>query len=88
VAYQLRLDVRNFETRYDNGPKAAPSVVVRVRAAMTSSGSRGLVGERIFERQVKADGNRVSSIVPAYDQAVAAVLKDIVAWTNELATPV
>ena len=52
------------------------------------SGSRGLVGERIFERQVKADGNRVSSIVPAYDQAVAAVLKDIVAWTNELATPV
>lgn len=88
VTYQLRLDVRNFEARYDRGPKVAPTVVVRVRAAMTSSGSRGLVGERIFERQVKASENRVSAIVPAYDEAVAGVLKDIVAWTNELATPV
>lgn len=88
VAYQLRLDVRNFEARYDQGSKAAPTVVVRVRAAMTSSGSRGLVGERIFERQVKASENRVSAIVPAYDAAVAAVLKDVVAWTNELAKPV
>ena len=86
--YLLRLDVRNFETRYTNGPKAAPTIVVRVRAAMASGKDKGLVGEKIFERQVTAADNRVSAIVPAYDQASAAVLKDIVAWTNSLAAPV
>ncbi|HKP78690.1 MAG TPA: ABC transporter, partial [Phenylobacterium sp.] len=34
--YVLRLDVRNFEAQYDQGPKVPPVVVVRVRAAVTS----------------------------------------------------
>jgi cholesterol transport system auxiliary component len=85
--YVLRLDVRNFEARYEHGPKAAPTVVVRVRAAMTQSGKAPAVTEKIFEKQVTAGDNRVSAIVPAYDRAVAEVLKDVVAWTNGLATP-
>jgi cholesterol transport system auxiliary component len=85
--YILRLDVRNFETRYDHGAKAPPTVVVRVRAALTSGKERGLVGEQIFEKQVTAADNRVSAIVPAYDQAVQGVLKDIIAWTDDLAKP-
>jgi cholesterol transport system auxiliary component len=87
AAYILRLDVRNFEARYEHGPKAAPTIVVRVRAAMTQSGKTPAVAERIFEKQVTAADNRVSAIVPAYDRAVAEVLKDIVAWTNDLAKP-
>ncbi len=87
VDYVLRLDVRNFETRYDKGPKAAPSVVVRVRASLTSGSNRTLTGERIFEAQIAAADNRVSDIIPAYDRAVAEVLKDIVAWTNATAVP-
>ncbi|WP_293908246.1 ABC-type transport auxiliary lipoprotein family protein [Phenylobacterium sp.] len=87
AAYILRLDVRNFEARYDHGPKAAPTVVVRVRAAMTRGTDRNAVVEKIFEKQVTAVDNRVSAIVPAYDQAVAGVLKDVVAWTNEQAKP-
>lgn len=82
--YILRLDVRNFEARYDHGAKAAPTVVVRVRAAMTGR-DRGSIDEKVFEKQVTAADNRVSAIVPAYDKAVADVLKEIVAWTNELA---
>lgn len=84
--YILRLDVRNFETRYDDGPKAAPTIVVRVRAAMTGR-ERGAIEERIFEARVTAADNRVSAIVPAYDKAVGDVLKEIVAWTNALAVP-
>ena len=87
VDYVLRLDVRNFETRYDKGPKAAPSVVVRVRASLTSGSNRTLTGERIFESQVTAADNRVSEIIPAYDRAVAEVLKEIVVWTNATALP-
>lgn len=83
AAYILRLDVRNFETQYDRGPKAAPVVVVRVRGALTSGTSGGVVSERIFEKRVRADDNRVSAIVPAYDKAVADVLAEVVAWTGE-----
>jgi cholesterol transport system auxiliary component len=85
--YVLRLDVRNFETRYEQGPKAAPTVVVRVRAAMTRGTDRGLVSEQIFEKRVDAADNRVTAIVPAYDRAVAEVLKEIVDWTTAQARP-
>lgn len=81
--YILRLDVRNFETHYDNGPKAPPVIVVRVRAAMTSTTNRGVVGEKLFERRVRAGDNRVTAIVPAYDRAVSEVLAEVVAWTND-----
>ena len=87
AAYVLRLDVRNFEARYLSGPEVAPTVVVRVRAAMTRGTDRGLVAERIFEKQVAAADNRVGAIVPAYDRAVAEVLKEIVDWTTQQAKP-
>jgi cholesterol transport system auxiliary component len=85
--YVLRLDVRNFETHYDNGPKAAPLIVVRVRAAMTGVTNRGLVGEKLFEKRVRAGDNRVTAIVPAYDKAVGELLAEVVAWTNANAKP-
>lgn len=88
AAYVLRLDVRNFEARYERGPKAAPTVVIRVRAAMTRGTDRGHVAEQIFEKRATAADNRVSAIVPAYDRAVAEVLKEIVAWTTAQAQPV
>lgn len=87
AAYVLRLDVRNFEAHYDQGPKAPPLVVVRVRAAMTGASDRGLVGEKLFEKRIRAGENRVSAIVPAYDRAVSEVLAEVVAWTNENAKP-
>lgn len=87
AAYVLRLDVRNFEAHYDQGPKAPPLVVVRVRAAMTGASDRGLVGEKLFEKRIRAGDNRVSAIVPAYDRAVSEVLAEVVAWTNANAKP-
>mgnify|MGYP001442267441 CR=1 FL=1 len=85
--YVLRLDGRNFEARYERGPNAAPTVVVRVRAAITRTADRSQVVEQIFEKRVTASGNRVGAIVPAYDRAVAEVLQEIVAWTTEQAKP-
>ncbi len=80
--FVLRLDVRNFEAHYDAGPKAAPTVLVRVRAAMMRGSDRNRVVEQVFEARAKAADNRVTAIVPAYDKAVAEVLKQIVDWTN------
>lgn len=83
AAYILRLDVRNFETHYDQGEKAAPLVVVRARGAIMTGTGGGVVAERIFEARIRAADNRVSAIVPAYDKAVGEVLSEIVAWTGE-----
>lgn len=83
--YVLRLDVRNFETQ--TAGKSAPTVLVRVRAAMTTDGEKSLLNEKIFEQRVRASENRVGSIVEAYDEAVEKVLAEIVAWTNAQARP-
>ncbi|MFL5298357.1 MAG: ABC-type transport auxiliary lipoprotein family protein [Phenylobacterium sp.] len=79
--YALRLDVRNFETRYDSGPDAAPTVLVRAYAALTRS-DQTTVGEQVFEARVPAADNRMGAIVAAYDRAVADVLAKLVAWTK------
>lgn len=76
----LRVDVRNFEARYDEGPKAPPTVLVRLRAAMAGGG--GQVSEETFEARIPASANRVGAIVAAYDEAVADALGQLVAWTN------
>jgi cholesterol transport system auxiliary component len=83
--YALRIDVRNFEARYDSGPKAPPLVVVRLHAALTKNDQTS-VGEREFEARVPAADNRVGAIVAAYNQAVADVIGKLVAWTEASVT--
>ena len=86
-AYRLRLDVRSFEAVYDQGQRRAPTIVVRMRAVLTHTSDRALAGEQLFEVRVKADTNRVSSIVDAFDEATAEAVSQLVAWTNEHAKP-
>lgn len=83
--YVLRVDVRNFEARYDAGEKAAPTIVVRIHAALTRDRNRTLVSETIFEAQVQAGDNRVSAITQAFSRASGQVLDQLVAWTNQKA---
>jgi cholesterol transport system auxiliary component len=87
AAYALRTDVRNFETRYDAGPDAAPTIVVRVRATLTSNRDNAVVAEQVFESSIRAGDNRVGAFVTAYDRATAEVLQQLVAWTNAQAVP-
>ncbi|HEX5263936.1 MAG TPA: ABC-type transport auxiliary lipoprotein family protein [Phenylobacterium sp.] len=86
-AYVLRLDVRNFEARYDNGEKAAPTIVVHVHAALTRA-DQSIVGEQEFEARETASDNRVGAIVAAYSKATGDVIGKLVAWTETNATPV
>ena len=83
AAMALRLEVRSFETDYVDGPKAAPEVLVEIRAVMTRSNDRALLGDKVFVARVKAADNRLSAIVPAYDQAVGQALSEIVDWVGE-----
>lgn len=78
----LKLDVLTFETVYDQGPKAAPQVVITVRGVMTRNRDRSLIGERAFTARIRAGENRVGAIVPAYNQALSQVLGEVVGWVN------
>jgi cholesterol transport system auxiliary component len=84
-AYALRTDVRTFETRYDSGPNAAPTVVVRLHAALIKSDQTS-AGEQDFEARAPAGDNRVGEIVAAYNKAVADVVGKLVSWTEAAAT--
>lgn len=81
--FVLRLDMRNFETRYENGPKAAPTVLVRAHASLTRGRAATQASEQVFEARAPAADNRVGAIVAAYDTALGEVLGQAVAWTNE-----
>lgn len=80
--FAAKLDVTRFEVVYDNGPKAAPKVVVSVRALVSRTQDRMLVGDKTFSAEVRAGDNRVGAIVPAFNQALSQVLKGLVDWTN------
>lgn len=84
----LRLDVRRFEAVYDNGQGAPPEIVVRVQAGLVARDDRSFVGDQAFEARVRADDNRVSEIVEAFDEATSQVLTQLVDWTNRTAAPV
>jgi cholesterol transport system auxiliary component len=79
----LRLDVRNFETRYGEGQD--PVVVIRIRAVLTRPQGQAAVAEQMFEARIPAGRNRVSAIVAAYNQGLDKVLGEIAAWTNSSA---
>ena len=82
IDYVLKLDVRTFEARYDHGQAAAPTIVVEVHAALDRTQDRVVVGDRSFRASVTASDNRVGAIAQAFDQAVAEVLGELVAWVN------
>ena len=84
--FSLKLDVQSFETVYDQGPKAAPVVVVVVRGIVTRNQDRALVGDQTFTARIRAGENRVGAIVPAYDQALSEVLGEVVGWVNAVDT--
>lgn len=85
AAYSLRIDVTRFETVYDRGERNAPTVVVALRVTLLNA-DRTLAANRQIEAQARADENRVSAIVAAYDEAVGKTLTELVDWTNARGT--
>ena len=81
----MNLSVESFETRYDDGPKGAPKVVVALRAQIVRYPDRAVIGETVFHSEQPVSDNRVGAIVQGYDAAVTSVLKDLAAWTDQKA---
>ncbi len=84
----LSLDVQAFEARYDQGPDAAPQIVVKVHAVLLSHDDGHAVGEKTFTTTARADDNRIGAIVEAYNQALGALFKDMIGWSGGFAAQV
>jgi cholesterol transport system auxiliary component len=80
----MRINVRDFEAVYANGPETIPTVVVSLTARLTRTDGTSLV-ERSFDVRRPAGDNRVSAIVEAFDAAVNQVLGELVTWTDQAA---
>jgi cholesterol transport system auxiliary component len=83
--YVLKLDVQTFEARYDRGRSAAPTVVVRVYAAIVGHRNDMSGVTQIFQAEAPAESNSVRAITAAFDVAVDKVLGDMVAWVDQTA---
>ncbi|WP_374569865.1 ABC-type transport auxiliary lipoprotein family protein [Phenylobacterium sp.] len=87
AAYFLRVEVNGFEADYDHGSRGAPTVLVKLRAVLTRSSDRALIGDVTFDVRTRAKNNRVGSIVEAFDEASGEAIAKLIAWTNEKAVP-
>ena len=87
AAYELRLDLREFEAVYDRGDNNAPLVRVRLSTRLIASQGRRIVGSTVFVGEARASSNRVGAIVTAFDQAATQVSQELAHWTAEQTAP-
>jgi cholesterol transport system auxiliary component len=83
--YVLRSELRHFQAVYDG--EVAPTVWVRIGARIVKTPEGRIVGQEVFESRVPASANRMDAIVDAFDEALGAVMKRMVAWTLAMPAP-
>jgi len=76
----LKTEIRHFEALYDS-PNGPPVVWVAIIARLVAPSGREIVAQSSFERREQASANEIPRIVLAFDEALGAVIKDIVVWT-------
>jgi cholesterol transport system auxiliary component len=77
--YVLQAQIRDFEARY-GAPDGIPTVWVRVESKLAPSKGREIVASLNSIHQVQATANSVAAVVQAFNDAMGAVVSDIVNW--------
>jgi cholesterol transport system auxiliary component len=78
--YLLKIDIRDFEARYDQ-PDSAPTAVVALQAILVDRKDRNLASHMSIKQESVATQNSVDASVEAMDRALGAAIADIVRWT-------
>ena len=76
----LKTELRHFEAVYDS-PNGAPEIWVSINVRLADPTERDIIAQTSFERGQRAVANNIPDIILAFDEALGAVLKDIVVWT-------
>lgn len=78
--YALFLTLREFAAREDAGALTAE---VRVAARLVSRRARTLIAAELFEERARASNDGPDAVADAFDEAVSALVTDVVSWTTE-----
>lgn len=78
--YELEMELRNFEARYDTAD-GAPVAVVRLHAKLVSKLRQHILGDFETAHETQASANSVDAAVLALGQSLSAALGDLVEWT-------
>jgi len=76
----LKPEIRHFEAVY-NSSYGPPEAWVAMNVRLVNPTDREVVALTSFAQRQLASANDVPSIVAAFDEAIGAVMKDIVIWT-------
>jgi cholesterol transport system auxiliary component len=80
--YVLKLDVQTFEVRYDHGRGAAPTILVKVSAALVGRHNTTTGDSQLFGDEAPAESDSVHAIAAAFDVAVGKVLGEMITWVE------
>jgi cholesterol transport system auxiliary component len=81
ATYTLQSGLRAFEARYDHGD-GPPTVAVEISVKLVTANHGEIVGAKEFRQETPASANSIPAVVSAFDQAVTAVLAQIVPWVD------
>lgn len=82
--YQLLLDVRRFDSDYNEHGHAepgGPAAVVEIGAKLLADDSDKVVANRVFRVSVPARATDVASVAAAFEEALGEATHGIVGWT-------
>jgi len=80
--FVINTEIRDFEAAYDS-PTGAPKAVVRLQVKLVKMPDRRIVAETMVAGEAPAMANTLAEIVPAFDAALGAALRDLVMWTAQ-----
>ncbi len=78
--FVLQTEIRHFEALYDS-PNGPPTVWVAINVRLINPAGREIVAQASFERHEPASANEIPPIALAFDEALGAVMEQIVVWT-------
>jgi cholesterol transport system auxiliary component len=76
----LKPEIRHFEAVYDS-PNGLPEIWVAINIRLVNPSERDIIAQSSFDRRERASANDLPAIVSAFNEALGAVMKDIVVWT-------
>ena len=77
--YRLMMDIRRFEADYAG--QTMPIATIEVSAKLLHSQSQKVVASQTFRQAIPASGTELAVVVPAFEQALAAVSLQIAQWS-------
>lgn len=77
--YRLSLDIRRFEADYAG--HALPTATIEVTAKLLHSQSQKVVASQTFRQGITAGGTQLPQVIPAFEQALGIVSRDIAGWS-------